>query len=200
MHLPLLRSAQPHLRFGKYAIVGGGACMMLGNTRTTEDVDFVVPRGETAAACQSLRASSDFEIEPRTNHTKFKADGSSVEIQILAPPTLFRESFDETTEVITIKNVKVSKSELLLIAKCRSMVERPGAEKRATDQADILFLLRYCVEHPEFLPRFGEVPNATLAFVNLFIQQYGSQDIWVGAGYDLNHGLKGPKLLAVTPH
>ncbi|KAL4795441.1 hypothetical protein BDV19DRAFT_363258 [Aspergillus venezuelensis] len=171
-----------------YAIVGGGACMMLGNTRTTEDVDFVVPRGQSAAARQLLQFSPNFEVEPRTTHTRFKTGYSSVEIQILAPPTLFRESFDDTTEVITIGDTKVLKPALRLNAKCRSMVERSGADKRATDQADILFLLGYRSQHAEFLPRCEEVTNATSEFVSLFIQQYGNLDAWVGAGYDLSHG------------
>ncbi|KAL4954852.1 hypothetical protein BDW69DRAFT_162255 [Aspergillus filifer] len=159
--------------------------MMLGNTRTTEDVDFVVPRGQSAAAHQLLRGSSDLEVEPRTNDTKFRTRYSSVEIQILAPPTLFRESFDDTTEVNTIGDAKVLKPVSLLNAKCRSMVERPGAYKRATDQADILFQLGYCAQHPEFLPRSEEVPNAASAFVNLFIQQLEIWMLGVGAGYDL---------------
>lgn len=74
----------------KYAIVGGGACVLLGSTRATLDIDIVVPRGKTANARQLLRVSSDFEVEARTNHTTYKAE-SLVEIEILAlaTPSIF---------------------------------------------------------------------------------------------------------------
>ncbi|OJI96790.1 hypothetical protein ASPVEDRAFT_48898 [Aspergillus versicolor CBS 583.65] len=148
---PRIRSAATALgaalaRFEKYALVGG---------------DLVVVQGHVSAARRLLRASPNFEVEPRTNCTKYTADGNNVEIQILAAPTLFKERFDETTEVVTLGNVKVLKLALILSSKY----------KRATDQEDILFLLGYCDQHPEFLPLSGEVPNATAAFVHLCIQQ-----------------------------
>lgn len=60
-------------------------------------IDFVVRRGRTPTARQLLRASSDFEVEARTNHTLYKA-AKPVEIEILAPPALFQEIFDEKTK------------------------------------------------------------------------------------------------------
>lgn len=83
-----------------YAIVGGGACVLLGSTRTTQDIDFVVPRGATVSTRQLLRSSHDFLIEARTNHTWYRAN-KPVEIEILAPPALFQENFDQQTEVVT---------------------------------------------------------------------------------------------------
>lgn len=55
----------------KYALVGGSACVALGSLRTTKDIDFIVPRGGTIAARQLLRSSQYFEVEARTNHTRY---------------------------------------------------------------------------------------------------------------------------------
>ncbi|KAB8202690.1 hypothetical protein BDV34DRAFT_228051 [Aspergillus parasiticus] len=88
-------------RCEKYALVGGSACVVLGSTRATQDVDLVVLRGGTSNARQLLRASSYFEVEPRTNHTTYKAE-RPVPIEILTLPLLFREPFDQSTEAVTV--------------------------------------------------------------------------------------------------
>ncbi|KAF7118638.1 hypothetical protein CNMCM5793_008176 [Aspergillus hiratsukae] len=150
----------------KYALVGGSACVVLGFTRTTQDIDFVVLRGQTPAARRLLRASPDFEVEPRTNHTTVK-------------------NFDQTTEVINVGNVTVLKPALILNAKCRSILERSSEDKKATDAQDIIFILGYCVQHPEYLPKAAEVPNATREFVQMFNQKYLQQALWIRAGYNL---------------
>lgn len=174
----------------KYALVGGGACVVLGATRTTQDVDFVVLRGQTPAARQLLRASPHFNVEPRTNHTIFKTEGSNgVEIEILAPPALFKENFDQNTEVITVGNMKILKPALILNAKCRSILGRSSEFKKNTDAGDIIFLLGFCARNPMYLPKAVEVPNATREFVQMFIGQYQNQDSWTRAGYNLQTGL-----------
>jgi hypothetical protein len=174
----------------KYALVGGGACVVLGSTRTTQDVDFVVLRGQTSAARQLRRASPHFNVEPKTNHTTFKAEGADgVEIEILAPPAMFKENFDQNTEVITVGNVKVLKPALILNAKCRSILGRPTVSKRNTDASDIIFLLEFCARNPMYLPKAVEVPNATREFVQSFVGQYQNQDSWTRAGYNFQTGL-----------
>ncbi|KAL3469548.1 hypothetical protein BJX99DRAFT_241062 [Aspergillus californicus] len=172
-----------------YALVGGSACVVLGSDRATADIDFVVLRGQTAAARQLLRASPFFNVEPRTNHTTYNAGSTRVDIEILTPPTLFRERFDETTEVITVGNAKVLKPALLLNSKCRSIIGRANEAKKMTDSQDIIFLLGFCAQNPAFLPKATEVPNATLEFVQMFIQVYSHQDEWTRAGYGLCTGL-----------
>lgn len=92
--------------------------------RTTQDIDFVVLQGQTPAAQQFLRASPDYEVKPRTNHMIFKEGAKLVEIEIAAPPALFKETFDQTTEVIAVGNMMVLKSALILNAECYSIVER----------------------------------------------------------------------------
>ncbi|PLN83574.1 hypothetical protein BDW42DRAFT_164703 [Aspergillus taichungensis] len=171
----------------KYAIVGGGACALLGSTRATQDIDLVVPRGKTANARQLLRASSDFEVERGTNHTAYKAE-RLVEIEILAPPALFKEPFDQETEVITVHGTKVLKPALLLNAKCGAVTGRATEEKKRTDLFDIVFLLNFCARNPEYLPKADEVPKATKELVQSIIQIYGGQDAWERAGYDLETG------------
>ncbi|KAL2827627.1 hypothetical protein BDW59DRAFT_144089 [Aspergillus cavernicola] len=147
--------------FLSYAIIGGGAYVMLGNARTTEDIDFVVPRSETAAARRLLRASADFVVEPRTNRTTFRARDLDVpvDIEILAPPAMFKEPFDQTTEVITVGGVKILKLALILNAKWRSWLDRPSVLKKNLDLIDICFLLKYCAQYPKHLPRVAEVPT-----------------------------------------
>ncbi|KGO72002.1 hypothetical protein PEX1_033080 [Penicillium expansum] len=172
---------------GKYALVGGSACAVLGSRRATQDIDFVVLRGQTSVARQLLRGSPNFEVQGRTNYTWYKA-AEPVEIEILAPPALFQETFDETTEVITIGKLKVLKPALLLNAKCGSLNNRATEAKKGTDVQDITFLLGYCARNPAYLPKASEVAKATKEFVEAFIRTYGSQDLWIKAGYNLQIG------------
>ncbi|KAI9046169.1 uncharacterized protein KD926_004007 [Aspergillus affinis] len=132
-------------------------------------------------------AGLTFEVEARTNHTTYKAK-RPVEVEILAPPVLFKEPSDQETELITVEGTNVLKSALLLNAKCGSFSERPTTEKRRTDAQDIHFLLRFCASHPEHLPKANEVPRAAKEFVEELIQDFGSPDAWVGAGYNFETG------------
>lgn len=173
----------------KYAVVGGAACALLGSTRTTQDIDVVVPRGATVSTRQLLRSSHDFLVEARTNHTWYRAQTTTpVQIEILAPPVLFQENFDQQTEVVTIGNVNVLKPALLLNVKCGSILSRSSDSKRRTDSEDIKFILSYCAQNRTYLPKASEVPRATQQFVHWYIQSYGGQDLWVQAGYNLETG------------
>ncbi|KAK2809032.1 hypothetical protein FQN50_004085 [Emmonsiellopsis sp. PD_5] len=91
--LAAVRAVGAALQQTKYAVIGGSACMLLGSTRFTRDVDFVVPPGQTRAARQELRNAEGFDIEPRTLHTYYRG----VEIEILAPPALFKEPYNAET-------------------------------------------------------------------------------------------------------
>ncbi|OJZ83201.1 hypothetical protein ASPFODRAFT_210032 [Aspergillus luchuensis CBS 106.47] len=174
-------------QYETYALVGGSACVILGSTRATLDIDFVVPQGKTSNARQLLRASPDFEVEARTNHTTYKAR-RPVQIEILTPPLLFKEPFDHNTEMILVEGIKILKPALLLNAKCGSVTGRSTEDKRKTDLFDINFLLNFCAQNPEYLPRADEVPRATKQLVDVLVRLYGGQDSWVRAGYDLRTG------------
>ncbi|PYH65966.1 uncharacterized protein BO88DRAFT_371469 [Aspergillus vadensis CBS 113365] len=174
-------------QYDTYALVGGSACVILGSTRATLDIDLVVPRGETSNARQLLRASPDFEVDTRTNHTTYKAR-RPVQIEILTPPLLFKEPFDQKTEVISVEGTKVLKPALLLNAKCGSITGRSTEDKRKTDLFDIIFLLNFCAQNPEYLPRAGEVPRATKQLVAVLVKLYGGEDAWIRAGYNLQTG------------
>ncbi|GAQ45907.1 similar to An03g02230 [Aspergillus niger] len=174
-------------QYETYALVGGSACVVLGSTRATLDIDFVVPQGETSNARQLLRASPDFEVEARTNHTTYKAR-RPVQIEILTPPLLFKEPFDQNTEVILVEGIKVLKPALLLNAKCGSITCRSTEDKRKTDLYDINFVLNFCAQSPEYLPRAGEVLRATKQLVEVLVQLYGGEDVWIRAGYDMQTG------------
>lgn len=76
----------------KYAVIGGGACTMLGSIRETKDVDFVVPRNGTKNAKELLKQRPDhFEIDKKTLHTSFRSN-PKVEIEILPLPLSSKRS------------------------------------------------------------------------------------------------------------
>ncbi|KAL4900931.1 hypothetical protein BDW74DRAFT_182260 [Aspergillus multicolor] len=106
----------------------------------------------------------------------------------MASPTPFKETFNKKTEVYTVGHVKILAPPLLLNAKCRSILERTDPGKKLRDKDDIVFLLRWCARHPEYLPTEAEVSNATSVFVHMFIGKFGEEDAWTDAGYDLSHG------------
>ncbi|KAH8894363.1 hypothetical protein GQ53DRAFT_859202 [Thozetella sp. PMI_491] len=171
-----------------YAVEGGAACVLLGSTRQTADLHFVVPKGETKAARSLLRSNPDvFHVEKRTNHTEYKSN-PPVEIEILAPPALFKEEFSTSTPTIIVNNVRVLKPTLILNAKCGSILGRASEEKKRTDATDIMFLLRWCARNG-MAPTQSEVPNATQQFVNYFIATFGRADLWAEAGYNAETGI-----------
>lgn len=166
-----------------YAVIGGAACSLLGSTRETDDVDIVVPKGYTVTVRGLLaKQTTYFNVEKRTRYTYFKSD-PRVEVEILTPPALFKESFDETTPVIVVNGVKILKPSLILNAKCNSILSRATDGKKSTDASDILFCLSWCASN-HALPTAAEVPAATKQFVEWFIGQHGGQDHWTSAGYD----------------
>lgn len=170
-----------------YAIVGGAACLLLGSSRVTSDVDFVVPKGEIKAARQLLRAQKDhFAVESRTNHTNYLGT-PPIEIQIISPAALFREPFDNSTETIEVQGARVLKPTLILNAKCKSILGRAGEDKKTSDAHDIRFLLQWCATN-EMHPAALEISNATKDFVELFIVNYGGAELWKNAGYDASIG------------
>jgi hypothetical protein len=171
-----------------YAIVGGAACSLLGSTRETIDVDIVVPQGATRDARRRLRNEPTlFDVDNRTLHTYYRSD-PRVEFEILTPPSLFRERFDDNTPVVLINGVKVLKPSLILNAKCNSILSRSSGEKRLADAADIKFCLRWCANNNAF-PTAAEVPHADMEFVEWFIGAYGEAECWTNAGYNRETGM-----------
>ncbi|KAF2462937.1 uncharacterized protein BDR25DRAFT_385324 [Lindgomyces ingoldianus] len=175
----------------KYAIVGGAAVKLLGSTRTTEDVDFVVPQGAVAAARTILAAApAHFIVDPRTRHTHYRTS-PPVEIEIVSPPALFRETFnaDTPTHTITIgsASIKILSPVLILNSKCRSILGRPTEAKKVSDAADIKFLLRWLATNNAF-PTAQDVPNATKEFVEWFIATYTGAEYWTSARYNFQTG------------
>ncbi|KAN0106648.1 hypothetical protein V8E51_009524 [Hyaloscypha variabilis] len=170
-----------------YAIVGGAACSLLGSTRETEDIDIVVPQGATRDARQRLRNEPTyFDVDNRTLHTYYRSD-PRVEVEILTPPSLFRERFDNNTPVVLINGVKVLKPSLILNAKCNSILGRASEEKKTTDATDIKFCLWWCASNNAF-PTATEVPRASREFVEWFIGVYGEAEYWTNAGYNWETG------------
>jgi len=175
------------LKDDTYAVVGGAACAVLGSGRETTDVDFVVPQGATATMRKVLKDQPKyFDVDGRTLHTYYKST-PPVEIEIVAPPALFKERFDASTPTIVVEGVKILKPALILNAKCRSVLGRATAEKKYNDAQDIQYLLYWCAKM-ETRPTAEEVPNATRDFVLWFISEYKGEEYWKNAGYDLDKG------------
>lgn len=170
-----------------YALIGGAACSMLGSRRITMDVDFVVPQGHTVPARNKLRNHPGFEVERRTNHTKYVQHGSgSIQIEILTPPGLFKSQFSASTPCVLVDNVRILKPTLILDAKCNSILGRGQDSKKLTDAEDIKFLLTYIAFHK--IPVGSEVPNATGEFIAWFDQVYGGKELFQNAGFTV-HGM-----------
>lgn len=171
-----------------YALVGGAACQSLGSNRLTSDVDLVVPQGQIRAARRLLAADTqNFTVNPRTLHTLYNSN-PPIQIELLSPPTMFREQFDQNTPTVVIEvdgtEVRVLHPKLILNAKCRSILGRATDERKAVDSGDILFLLKYLGERE--LGDRGEVemqvPNATQEFVEWFTERYGHRSLWESVG------------------
>ncbi|KAK8128806.1 hypothetical protein PG984_009914 [Apiospora sp. TS-2023a] len=170
-----------------YALVGGGACSVLGSQRVTEDIDIVVPQGRTPEARSLLKQHpAYFDVEPKTLHTYFKSEPARVRVELLAPPGMFREDFTEDTPTIRVHDdrIRVLKPSLLLNAKCGSVQNRPNQERMQSDAMDIVFLLSWCHRNGNY-PTGDEVPNATRALVDTFISLVPSKEHWINAGYDM---------------
>ncbi|KAH9215534.1 hypothetical protein DL95DRAFT_523215 [Leptodontidium sp. 2 PMI_412] len=170
-----------------YAIVGGAACVLLGSTRATEDVDIVVPQGATKETRQRLKDQAEyFHVEKRTLHTYYKSD-PLVEIEVLAPPAMFKEDFSSSTPVVVVDGVNVLKPALILNSKCNSITGRPSDGKKQNDATDIRFCLRWCARN-NALPTKTEVPRASKEFVEWYIDVYGGREDWQNAGYNFDTG------------
>jgi hypothetical protein len=124
-----------------------------------------------------------FSVNPRTNHTVYLST-LPIDIQIIAPPALFKEPFNESTETIELLNrVQVLKPTLILNAKCSAILGRAGESKKTSDAQDIKFLLHWCAENGMRMDT-AEVPNTTKEFVDAFIAMYGGEELWSRAVYD----------------
>lgn len=116
-----------------YAVVDGAACLLLGSSRVTEDVDIVVSQGATRETRLKLKSQDAyFDVEKRTLHTYYKSN-PPVEVEILAPPSLFKETFSSSTPYIVVEGIRVLKPALILNAKCHSIVNRASEDKKRTD-------------------------------------------------------------------
>lgn len=181
-----------------YAVVGGAACTLLGSQRTTTDVDIVVSKGQTKLARDKLAAhATHFSVDPKTRHTAYISK-PGVQIEILTPPMLFKENFDETTptEMVMVgdrvggagQGVKVLKPTVLLNAKCRSILGRARETRKACDAGDVKFLLAWCASKGMW-PTAGECPSINVAFVNWFVMSYGGGALFESAGWDEVDGM-----------
>ncbi|KAL2257171.1 hypothetical protein VTK26DRAFT_563 [Humicola hyalothermophila] len=145
-----------HVRAAALMALGGGL-FRDGVQLATAAICLELITRQIKNARQLLKAQSDrFSVEPRTNRTTYLST-PRIDIQIIAPPALFREP---------------------------SILDRSGADKKTSDAHDIGFLLQWCGAN-SVLPSQEVVQNATKDFVNAFIVSYGSSEMWKEAGYDV---------------
>jgi hypothetical protein len=154
-----------------YAVVGGAACSLLGSSRVTDDVDIIVLQGATKETRQNLKdQTAYFDVENRTLHTYYKSN-PPVGVEILAPPSLFKENFSSSTPVVVIDGTKVLKPALISNSKCYSIIGRASESRKRTDALDIQFCLGWYAQNNAF-PTAAEVPRAGKQFVEWFIFIY----------------------------
>ncbi|KAK7996645.1 Cellulase [Apiospora arundinis] len=178
----------------QYALVGSGACSVLGSQQVTENLEIVVPKGQTQQARSLLKEHpTSFDIEKRTLHTYFKSSSEPsngrVRVELLAPPGMFREEYTESTPTILApsgdKKIRVLKPTLLLNSRCASVQDQRTEEGKRAHAMDIVFLLGWCHRNG-VVPTSDEVPHATMPFVHTFISLLpSSKEHWVNSGYDL---------------
>jgi hypothetical protein len=171
-----------------YAIVGAAACVVLGSTRMTNDIDIVVPKGETLEVRRLFRNQEGFVVEKGTLHTYFQSN-PRVQIKLLTPPLLYMEDFDASTPTVLIGSARVLMPALLLNTIFHFILEKEEEEMRR-DALDIRFLLRWCHEHG-YPPRAAECPRVTRELVGLYIQIFGGGADWKNVGFDSETWWKG---------
>lgn len=162
-----------------YAIVGGAACALLGSKRITLDVDVAIPKNETKMARNLLRNATGFTVQPKTFHTFFGA----TEVELLAPPSLFRQKFDSSTPTVIIEGVKVLHPVHLLNAKCGAVVTRSTLAKTLSDSQDIQFLVDYCAKNGYTIWP-DSAPNVTDVLVDRMVNDdWTTLEAWQSIGY-----------------
>ena len=100
-----LRQSEIH-----WAVVGGACCVLLGSSRTTQDVDIVVSKPEYVRQAKNLlKTDHRFTVEPRTRHTYFHHQGHDpIEIEVLCFPSTFQITFDSGTEVLDVNGAPLA--------------------------------------------------------------------------------------------
>ena len=148
----------------------------------------MVAQCQIRAARRLLAADTQsFTVDPRTLHTQYNSD-PPIQIELLSPPTMFREHFDQNTPTVTMEvegtEIRVLHPKLILNAKCRSILGRTTDERKAADSGDILFLLKYFGESEQGDGKDTKmgVSNATQEFVEWYVERYGHKSLWQGVG------------------
>lgn len=146
-------------------------------------------KGETKTARDKLAAqSTHFSVDPRTRHTNHLSK-PAVQIEILTPPSLFKEIFDETTWTEMVGyGIKVLKPTFRLNAKCRSTLARATETRKASDAGISSFFL-HGVRAGRCGRRLVKSPSIDGAFVNWFVTSYGGRDLFESAGWDEANGI-----------
>lgn len=141
-----------------YAVLGGAACVALGSTRATEDVDLVLRSNKGEDIDKALQTLAKTDAGFKIGHGSFgeptfTLDGT--EIEAFDPKSW--PNRPQYTEFLTpnghvVQNVgggahvSVVAPPLLLREKLVTHEERKGA-KSVSDSFDIGFLLGYCQSH-----------------------------------------------------
>ncbi|OAX80514.1 hypothetical protein ACJ72_05153 [Emergomyces africanus] len=139
---------------GQFVLVGGAAMILLGSTRTTNDVDVLVSANEDVSALYwSLAEDSAFSNVGGVLY--FRAADANITIDILttAVETLSFENVQP--HLLNIRGIRILKLDYTLAMKIKCFYLRQddenGREKRSTDIQDVKFLCKMMVEHGEII-------------------------------------------------
>jgi hypothetical protein len=156
----------------RYAIIGGIACILLGSTRATYDIDVIIPNGERNNATHALSQSASFGMEARGNRTWFSASNRNhYNVDIMEPRQIY-QTFDFARDTVILNGVRVLRPAALLNYKSLSWsaMDRPSQKKR-NDAVDIIFLTRYMAQNGQTVSQM-DVPFANADFLTDFVATY----------------------------
>jgi hypothetical protein len=153
-----------------YAIIGSTSILLLGSTTVQDyNIDILIPRGQTSHFRSLLRKDSkNFTVAPRTLHTTYKSN-PPVAIELLTPPFLWEEKYDQDTPVNWRDGVRVLDPIRILDGKCKSIWQWSDEGKRNVDADHILWLLEWTIREGRVVRR-EEVKNINVSFVMEFIR------------------------------
>jgi hypothetical protein len=171
---------------GSYALIGGVACLLLGHTRGTKDIDIVVPDGEAPRAAQLLARSPKFGTERmasgRCRCWFNAASRRHHNVDVLEPRDIGQRlrgggagdgDGAGVLETVLVANRPVLAPAQLLNYKVAGWTDRMGTTgyKKINHARDILFLAGYLAKQGMRVDR-EEVYHATEDFLVMFCGSY----------------------------
>lgn len=159
-----------------YALMGGIALRLLGQTRRTSDIDIFVPGGSGQLAKKFADSNSVHFGAHKARRSRAiiwyrGLDGHRYRVYFWEPQQIGHPFPPSAVGIIMISGVRVLKPALLLDHKCKCWTEHAECGDQAMvkrDGGDIMFLLGY-MGNRRLCATQREVPNATPEFFGKFL-------------------------------